>query len=1007
MAELMEYVKMLAEQIGPRPVSTEEEHQAALYIAQELTEEGLEVDVDEFATATGTRWPYALAFTSILVGALITGVGIFVESIEASMFVVGIIVMLFGLVVYYLEHSGRHVLADRRVGGVSQNVVARYVPSSVAREQRRRKVVIVSHVDTVRAQPEAMPALVQHVALLHKVLYVLAPLVLVITLVRVLPLPWPADVADGIDFGLWVATLVCSGILFIVALCIIANRFMPYLAGGNDNASGNAVLLGTAKRLLDPEERERFAVEQPAQQDEEHPVETFAPTQGTGSFAAVKPEGAATIRGEKAAREAGVVPEGAELTYAEDAEPEDEAAEEEPSPAPEPEPEPEPAKPLSAWEQRLRRAEGGAAQVAAAAAAAGGKAAAEPAKAAGMPSWYQAAKQKAAKAASAAEGAAATAGATAAGSAAEPAAGAPAYRSRFADVPLSGPVVREDPQAEAAAAQEQAGEAESEEAVERTAEEQQRAQDEALANVLAFKQPEGEGGEEEAPAGEPAEPVSAEVAEIRELLDLSLGEDEAEEEAAPAAGESGALPISDSDIEDIAPDDVASASATPAAAEEPAAEAAPAPAAQAGARQGFLRSLTSRIPTVGSSTSTQREDLSALDAPAKPERRKPTARRVSDDFQPTTVSDPRKSGLLPSLRQEAPISSTYEATEQAADPFAPRDALGNVLEAEAPQRGAQAHPRATPGVSASFEPVPASTTSSFPSLTGSFPSLSGTMPAVSAGDFGEQPAQEPDHGYDDVADDVADDFMSPAMTTEIHMPESRLHNAIDKVGGLFSRGKADDAAPKKEKKTRRKKERDSYGTGEADNWGDEDDYGWRGGGYLDVSESAFAAAKARASEIRESVVSMTESDLLDKEVWFVALGASEANNQGMKNFLELHGSELRGALIINLECVGAGELRYIDFEGKAKAHRCDRRLQSLVRSASRELTGLDMRSQRMTWRDTDATPAMEQGLRAMSIMGFEGMAPVKWHWKGDGVGTVDPDNLEYATKLMLKIIEEA
>ena len=171
--------------------------------------------------------------------------------------------------------------------------------------------------------------------------------------------------------------------------------------------------------------------------------------------------------------------------------------------------------------------------------------------------------------------------------------------------------------------------------------------------------------------------------------------------------------------------------------------------------------------------------------------------------------------------------------------------------------------------------------------------------------------------------------------------------------------------------------------------------------------SAFAAAKARAAEIRDSVVSMTESDLLDKEVWFVALGASGAGAQGMKNFIDLHGPELRGALIINLECVGAGEIKYVDVEGAGKACPSDRRLQSLVRAASKEVAGHEMPHQKLDWRDTDATPALLEGMRAMSIMGFDGVAPACWHWKTDTIDIVDPDNLEYVTKVLLKVIEEA
>ena len=152
---------------------------------------------------------------------------------------------------------------------------------------------------------------------------------------------------------------------------------------------------------------------------------------------------------------------------------------------------------------------------------------------------------------------------------------------------------------------------------------------------------------------------------------------------------------------------------------------------------------------------------------------------------------------------------------------------------------------------------------------------------------------------------------------------------------------------------------------------------------------------------------MTESDLLDKEVWFVALGASSAGNRGMRNFLELHKSDLRGALIINLEGIGAGDICFVDYEGLNKTRRSDRRLQSLVRKASKELDGVEMSAERLDWRDTDATPAMEAGCRAMTIMGFDGVAPTGWHWTTDYTGIVEEEKLEYVTGVLMKMVENS
>ena len=129
----------------------------------------------------------------------------------------------------------------------------------------------------------------------------------------------------------------------------------------------------------------------------------------------------------------------------------------------------------------------------------------------------------------------------------------------------------------------------------------------------------------------------------------------------------------------------------------------------------------------------------------------------------------------------------------------------------------------------------------------------------------------------------------------------------------------------------------------------------------------------------------------------------------MKNFLDLHSSELRGSLIINLEAVGAGTICFVDQEGTGHVRRADRRLMNLVKKASKSIKGKEMKSKKLDWRNTDATPAMANGMRALTIMGFadNGVAPVEWHCAGDTASIVEEDKLEYMSRLLLKVIENS
>lgn len=88
------------------------------------------------------------------------------------------------------------------------------------------------------------------------------------------------------------------------------------------------------------------------------------------------------------------------------------------------------------------------------------------------------------------------------------------------------------------------------------------------------------------------------------------------------------------------------------------------------------------------------------------------------------------------------------------------------------------------------------------------------------------------------------------------------------------------------------------------------------------------------------------SDRIDMEVWFVALGSELAGNGGMKAFMAAHEAELKGALIVELEALGAGELTLIDKEGTYVPKKASSRMKRLVRKAG-QATGLKV--PRLRW----------------------------------------------------------
>lgn len=193
---------------------------------------------------------------------------------------------------------------------------------------------------------------------------------------------------------------------------------------------------------------------------------------------------------------------------------------------------------------------------------------------------------------------------------------------------------------------------------------------------------------------------------------------------------------------------------------------------------------------------------------------------------------------------------------------------------------------------------------------------------------------------------------------------------------------------------------DWLGITDDENWSDEDG-GWKGGATTraglrlvedeaegaasgDASAANDAAADAPAGEkpmdsdataptdddLRDAVLAMNDDALLCHDIWFVGLGASGLGHAGMKAFLAQHRKQIRGAFVINIDAVGAGELTMFTREGIINSRRADRRMvRSLARTAADLHIGLAQAEHE--WGSTDATPSMRAHVRSITITGVD------------------------------------
>lgn len=193
--------------------------------------------------------------------------------------------------------------------------------------------------------------------------------------------------------------------------------------------------------------------------------------------------------------------------------------------------------------------------------------------------------------------------------------------------------------------------------------------------------------------------------------------------------------------------------------------------------------------------------------------------------------------------------------------------------------------------------------------------------------------------------------------------------------------------------------------------GDDDDdaggLGWKGGWAGDdpVTDPEFAANEA--ARIRRKVTEMTDRELTEKEVWFVATGSEESGTYGMQALLRDYGDELRDALFINIDGCGAGQLYWASSEGMARKYRPSQRLVGLARRVSRE-TETMIKPRPYKGLSTDATPALARGFKAVSIMAFDAKGlPVDWHWTTDTADRIDPVMIEKTADFVTAMVREA
>ncbi len=171
-------------------------------------------------------------------------------------------------------------------------------------------------------------------------------------------------------------------------------------------------------------------------------------------------------------------------------------------------------------------------------------------------------------------------------------------------------------------------------------------------------------------------------------------------------------------------------------------------------------------------------------------------------------------------------------------------------------------------------------------------------------------------------------------------------------------------------------------------------------------EAAEAAAATVAQDVDEELnqIYQFRNPDIKTEVWFVALGSDLVQNAGMKAFVEAHASELRGAFIVEVDALGAGELSVIEHEGTLKPSRTSSRMKRYIRKAS-QASGVKLGNASILWEESAASYATKQGLQAMHLVGMKDGKPAYLGQQDDVAENIEDEKLESNLRFLMELLK--
>lgn len=1022
MANTKKYLSHLLQNTGITPACSEEERAAADAIAKVFADHGFTPEMQEFSASGMAKVVQAGLGLIVFVGTILAGLG-------GALGMVGLLLSLAAAVLFVMERSGRPVLSSLGAGGLSQNVIAYHKASGPLASPRNRPVVVVAHYDSPREDLLSREPFAAYKPLIVKLLPFAMVAPAVIAVVRLFPVPDPAKVV------LWVLAILVSLIPLANGVAILANRFvLPYTTGAVSNKSSVAAMLGVMDAVAPYELGEEFPQDTPAD-------EYFAEQQRILDEAIAAAEAAAAAEAEAAmaypheleARDGETAADGAFAVDAPDADALAETSTDLP-PFVDDTSTDMPAVDLgSTAMMEVTDAAAPAAESVEDDPVVEGATAVSSAVVPDEPEFFDA-------------------GATVANMPVvvdEASADETVSVSVDADEPASAPVEEEIPSGTQGSLDLDAAEPEPKLPFYVNGAGNVRFGSDVIRSLGML--PESctvvyEATPESEPEPEARTAFEAPVADVQPTEEERYVAVDDEASASAAEAEPASFELEEAATEDAFAED-AEVFTSAAAANAPEDDQADAFAYAVevdddfdGVMEAEYEVIEDEEPVQPEETDVQSDDVAPEGGHVEPiqdidmfdvEDGAATGddASVMDDVLDDVDGEPNDTELP--FAVESPAGSLYD--EEAAlfgstEVFAPAfkddgqgsvDLSGTIAMPAQPVETVDslmaqidsahpARPQRTISVPSTADaPVPhmpqtANRASLFdlpdPSATPLDPFAVAGAQAQPIQDDQETAAREARSAFTVVSSSEAPVAPEPAEEPfeTISAPAPMQEKPRRGLARLFGRKKKNDDSMSDWLGVDDSFDAKSSGSdiGSWDNFDDD----WKGGaaGYDGATEE----------ELREAVADMGDAELLGHDIWFVATGASENGNAGVRAFLDAHRDKLRGVFLINLESVGAGQLAMLATEGEQRVLKGDKRIMKLVQQVSsdfhRECASVDM-----PYVTTDAHVAMGMSLRSLTIGGIEGTGFALSHTEEDQPYNVDTDNVAFVSDVVTEVIRRS